>query len=155
MANLKSLSLNNENIFNLIYPIGSIYETSDTNFNPANVWGGTWKRITGKVIVGVDENDSDFASSQLTGGSKDVTLSINQVPNVTGQIEMHNASVATFIHGLRGCFSGDTVSSYAIAGSTSTGAHSYGIINFNNGGGGQSHTNLQPYYTAYIWERIA
>lgn len=29
-------------IVNIVYPVGSYYETSDANFNPNAVWGGTW-----------------------------------------------------------------------------------------------------------------
>lgn len=155
MAQLQNLKINNTDIFDLFYPIGSIYETSNAEFNPNNVWSGTWERIKGKVIVGVDEDDTDFENSQLSGGSKSVTLTKSQMPSVTGNIQMHAAAVATFIHGVDGCFSGNSVSSYALAGSTSSNAHSFGNVYFNNGGQGQAHTNLQPYYTAYIWERIS
>ena len=29
-------------IVNVVYPVGSYYETSDANFNPNAAWGGTW-----------------------------------------------------------------------------------------------------------------
>ena len=51
MAQLQNLKINNTDIFDLFYPIGSIYETSNSEFNPNNAWGGTWERIKGKVIV--------------------------------------------------------------------------------------------------------
>lgn len=34
------------------HPIGTIYETTDANFNPANQWGGTWTLIGTKKPIG-------------------------------------------------------------------------------------------------------
>ena len=51
----------------LIYPIGSIY-LSLNDINPNKMFGGTWERIKGKTLVGVDESDTDFKTSKLTGG---------------------------------------------------------------------------------------
>lgn len=66
-----------------IFPVGSIF-TSVNNVNPASFIGGTWERFgKGKVLVGVDEDDSDFNESQKTGGEKEHTLSYAEMP-------MHN-----------------------------------------------------------------
>lgn len=81
MANLKTLLLNNENIFNLIYPIGSIFQTTNADINPTDLFGGTWKRIKGKVLVGVDEDDEDFKISQIEIGEKEHTLTIEEMPS--------------------------------------------------------------------------
>ena len=70
-------------IVDLIYPIGSVYETKDSSFDPSTYWGGTWERIKGKVLVGVDESDTDFATVGQTGGSKSVTLTTAQMPSHT------------------------------------------------------------------------
>lgn len=32
-------------IFDLIYPIGSYYETSDVNFDPNKAWPGKWEYV--------------------------------------------------------------------------------------------------------------
>ena len=146
MAQLQNLTINNTDIFDLFYPVGSIYETSNADFNPNNVWSGTWERIKGKVIVGVDENDNTFASSKLTGGEKTHTLTVAEMPS-------HG-------HGWEGVNDGATVAGQ-------TGRYPFRIYQdrtpnwpgtassiYNTGGNG-SHNNLQPYYTAYIWERIS
>lgn len=38
-------------MINTIYPIGTYYTTSDSNFNPNTAWAGTWTSATssGKV----------------------------------------------------------------------------------------------------------
>lgn len=53
----------------MIYPIGSIYMTTST-VSPAVLFGGTWERIKGRCIVGVDENDTDFGTVSKTGGGQ-------------------------------------------------------------------------------------
>lgn len=81
MANVKELLINGVDILDIIYPVGSIYETMDSSFSPSESFGGTWERIKGKVLVGVDESDSTFKSSKLTGGEKSHTLTINEMPS--------------------------------------------------------------------------
>lgn len=81
MADVKSLKIKGVNITDIIYPVGSIYETMDSSFNPSESFGGTWERIKGKVLVGVDESDSTFKSSKLIGGEKSHTLTINEMPS--------------------------------------------------------------------------
>lgn len=59
-----------KNIFKAVYPIGSIY-MSTNNVNPANLFGGSWVAWgSGKVPVGVDTSDTDFNTSEKTGGQK-------------------------------------------------------------------------------------
>ena len=36
-------------LLEVFYPIGSYYETSDANFNPNTVWGGTWVKEEGNL----------------------------------------------------------------------------------------------------------
>ncbi len=58
------------NIMNLVYPVGSIYMSTDS-VNPSTKFGGTWVAWgSGKVPVGVDANDTAFDTVEETGGSK-------------------------------------------------------------------------------------
>ena len=52
------------------FPVNGIYMSMDSA-DPSTIWSGTtWSRISqGKVLVGVDETDSDFAAN-TTGGEK-------------------------------------------------------------------------------------
>ena len=57
-------------LLNIIYPVGSIY-ISVNNTNPSTVFGGSWESFgTGKTLVGVDANDTDFDTVEETGGAK-------------------------------------------------------------------------------------
>jgi hypothetical protein len=57
-------------IFNMVYPVGSIY-ISVNNANPSTFFGGTWVSWgSGRVPVGVDADDTDFDTVDETGGAK-------------------------------------------------------------------------------------
>ena len=65
------------NYWKKIYPIGSIIETEDLNFDPNVEFGGTWERtLKGKFPVGYDPNDTDFNQVGKTGGSKQFDLQL-------------------------------------------------------------------------------
>lgn len=58
-----------KNIFDLVYPIGSIY-MSVNDVNPGTLFGGTWVAWgDGRVPVGVKSSDSNFNTVEKTGGS--------------------------------------------------------------------------------------
>lgn len=59
----------------IFYPIGAIYQ-STVNTDPSTFMGGTWERFgNGRVLVGVDEADSNFNAPNKTGGAKTNTHS--------------------------------------------------------------------------------
>lgn len=157
MANLKSISINGKSIFDIIYPVGSIYQTMDSSFNPSTAFGGTWSRIKGRVLVGVDENDSTFKSAKLTGGEKSHWLSIHETPSHTHALEP-NGSAHSFSWGAN---KGTVyVNADAVGGASPSGTNRlYTRQNEWNqtgaSGSTQPHNNLQPYITCYIWERTA
>ena len=69
---LNDTNLNNMQVelMKLVFPIGSTYITQE-NTNPSEILKfGTWERLKGKVVVGLDEDDTDFNQINKTGGSK-------------------------------------------------------------------------------------
>ena len=53
----------------IIYPVGSYYETSNTSFNPNTAWGGTWVEDTsGRVLVSKTSSGA-LSTVGSTGGS--------------------------------------------------------------------------------------
>lgn len=154
MARVKSLTIGGKTIFDLFYPIGSIYETSNASFNPNTSFGGTWERIKGKVIVGVDENDTDLSSSKKTGGEKAHKLTKDELPH-------HNHALLGGSHSFAWGDSRCTVNTNAIAIANHPSANTLctlqGTMNKtdNNATNEVAHNNMPPYYTVYIWERIS
>lgn len=163
-----------------IYPVGSIYLTVNSNLDPEELFGGTWELISqGKTLVGVDENDNDFNTARKTGGYKSVTLNTNQIPAHThgSKTLTGGADFRRYSDGSTDIWGGYSASLSGIVSKTSptwSGSHSTlncnGLSKNNNlvdrlninathehssVGGGQAHTNLQPYFTCFIWCRTA
>lgn len=44
--------------FDFVHPVGSLYETSDSSFDPNTTWGGTWSLKSSKEAYIVDEGTS-------------------------------------------------------------------------------------------------
>lgn len=138
MANVQELLIKGRNIFDLIYPVGSIYETSNQDFNPSDNFGGIWERIKGKVLVGIDEDDEDFTSVGLTGGEKEHTLTVSEMPK-------HNHS---FSYGTDTSSPGNSPTVISKGGFNSNLVLGYQ-------GNSQPHNNMPPYETIYIYKRVS
>lgn len=125
----------------IFYPIGAIYQ-STVNTDPSTFIGGTWERFgNGRVLVGVDENDSDFNTPNKTDGEKKHTLTIAEMPSHShGQVVTANNTGSA----IRRDYDSDG----------SAGIYSQGVQTEATGGG-QAHNNLQPYITVYMWRRTA
>jgi len=137
-----------------VYPVGSIFisATHSTAQAVANaLGGGTWQAFgAGRVPVGVDTSQTEFNTPSKTGGSKTVTLTVNQIPS---HHHTYANTSGSRIYDVR----------YGVNGWGNTGSLGAG---FNGGtfdasvyggdtGGGQAHNNLQPYITVYMWKRTA
>ena len=80
------------------FPVGAIY-MSTTSANPSTFWTGTtWQAFaTGKTIIGIDTSDTDFNSVNKTGGSKEVVLTVPNLP-----IHNHTVGDNTHTHSMNG-----------------------------------------------------
>lgn len=79
-----SLSLNHQEIFSLIYPIGSIYMSVNST-NPSLLFGGTWEEFSkGRVLIGVDTSNITFEESEKTGGASIHTHSQSDTGSFSG-----------------------------------------------------------------------
>lgn len=135
-----------------IYPIGSIYISTNVNFNPQTTWGGTWvKTAKGRCLIGA--NDTYPLGS--TGGEEMHYLTGNEMPphgHSAGKV--YNYKLSNY--GLKADVweqSGDQV--LYIDQTSESSSTSSNILLTNSEGGGASHNNMQPYLAVYIWERTA
>lgn len=126
-------------ILQTVYPVGSIY-TSVAATNPATLFGfGTWVAFgAGRVMVGYDASQTEFDTVEETGGAKEVTLSINQMPK-------HN-HLYTGVN----LWTNDNSSS---SGSSYQGNSTNYIT--ADAGNDEAHPNLQPYIVVHMWKRTA
>lgn len=132
-----------DGLLDYVFPVGRVLETLDINFDPNVTYGGSWNRIKGKTLIGVDENDPDFATAGKTGGVKAHTLTQAEMPNHT-----HTATRITI---------GSNSASYKVGNPENPGGGQVGIQNMptSASGNGQAHNNMPPYITVYIWQRTA
>lgn len=77
-----------DQLYEKVYPVGSVYMTSDDNFNPEEVFGGTWHHVTDDVYL-----KAVMSGGGSTGGSTNhVITASNLPPHVHGMRHTHNVS---------------------------------------------------------------
>ena len=149
---------------NILFPVGAIY-ISVNNVNPGTFLGGTWASFgSGRTLVGVDAEDTDFDTVEKTGGEKAHALSAGELPShthgsasLTGTMQsvMFDDADPISITGICSAttprqrswtgMSGDAVRNVTIDAS-----HEHAAV-----GNNEAHNNLQPYITCYFWKRTA
>lgn len=133
-------------VANKIYPVGSIYMSVNST-NPSELFGGTWELLKDKFLLGA----GDTYSAGSTGGAANVTLNVNQIPSHghTGLFWAGSASYRTTLNdAINGGSGFGILHDFAQARSTNN-------FTVGNTGGSQSHNNMPPYLTVYIWKRTA
>ena len=165
-----------DDIWQKIYPIGSIY-TSVSPTSPATLFGGTWEEFgEGQTLVGVKTTDSDFDTVEKTGGEKVHTLTAAEsgqknlgsiTIGTTASLVGTGEASTTWSHGVvvSGAASLVIASSTNIGNKTSggpsnntTGAESQNhthTVTISGSDATSAHNNLQPYITVYMWKRTA
>ena len=134
--------ISKSDLLTYVYPVGSIY-MSVNNVSPQTFLGGTWQAWgAGKVPVGVDPNDTDFNASNKSGGSKTVTLTLEQIPSHKHPIPYRTDTNIT----------GGSTGQWTTDPGTSSGSSDSKAIAV---GGGKAHNNMQPYITVFMWRRTA
>lgn len=137
-TNYSSISINENWKVIGFYPVSSLFFNIN-DINPTNYFGGTWERFgKGKVLVGVDENDTNFSTVEKTGGESTHTLTTSEMPS-----HRHQVSALT-----------DTAAGDGTIGYPVNSDYDWAFTN-EPIGGGQPHNNLMPFATCYIWKRTA
>lgn len=154
-----TLQVGGSNILERIYPVGSIY-MSTQNKNPKDLFSfGTWEQIQGKFLFAA--NSTRTAGS--TGGAETVALTVNQLPkhghpqNYAPQGADTNRMVTSSPE--KGMCSDDNIhgssagtkagSQYAWSSSSLT------IVGTGRVGNNEAHENMPPYLAVYMWKRTA
>ena len=75
------------------YPIGSIYMSTNST-SPAELFGGTWREIEGKFLLG----RSSGHAAGTTGGAESVKITVNQLPAHTHTGPSHTHTMPTHTH---------------------------------------------------------
>ena len=156
----KTTSGNVINLVDFIYPIGSVITNALASFDPNKKYPGTkWVRIKGKVIVGVNESETEFATTGKTGGIKK-TVHAAYRPALNSQLAIdaggkYHAAMFAMLKEKLTPFGATGISDVATVKNVG------GTIGTNNENPAEvgyfkyEYTNLQPYITKYVWERTA
>lgn len=150
---LNSTNLNNMQklLVDLIYPVGTYYETSEIDFNPNTAWGGTWAlendgtvlvSKSSKVasifnddigtVVGKEKHNHTLSSAYAMIGTDASSNTLDSIKYVEGYTYNSTAKAQSFSF-----TSGTTTSATALGGQT------------------DSESNVQPSKIINRWHRTA
>ena len=139
-------------ILQLSFPIGQPYVTQ-TDTNPSTILGfGAWERVKGKVLIGLDEDDTEFNTIGKTGGEKEHALTEAELAEHK-HLGLHYGNNETPVS-----FSRETsdIIGYGLTFKSNDEIYTATNIRTNSAGEGQAHNNLQPYrVVGYMWIRTA
>ena len=123
------------------FPVGALYLSVQSTDPSESLGYGEWERFAkGRMLIGVDEDDGDFSSAYDTGGTKQVQLSVSEMPS-----HRHRIEDISFTSG-------------RASGSLDTSRIDYDAGDYKDTdfrGGDESHENMPPYMAVYIWRRVS
>lgn len=126
----------------IIFPVGSIIESIDEDFDPNDIYEGVWSEYgQGRTLIGsAYPDDTSLTESNIntTVGTYSHILTVSEMPS-----HSHAIGYATGVN-YRG-------SSKLDVGQKSTANSGYWT---SYTGGGQAHNNIQPYILCYRWRRV-
>ena len=132
-----------KNILETVYPVGAIY-ISVNSINPATLFGfGTWNQIEDRFLLAAGPT----YTAGSTGGEAEHTLTELEMPAHDHEFNRHQLW-----------------KNEQVPPSTTSTSNGYGISwttlpiytdKTIATGGGESHNNMPPYLTVYMWQRIS
>lgn len=162
------------------WPVGSVF-IAVVATSPATLLGyGTWVSTgAGRVLVGLDEEDTDFDTVEEEGGKKTVaaegSVAAPTISGSTGAEAAHTHSVLSSVsvndHGTAPIFAGE-LDEYQVVDGNNAGhstnnntvtsgagsSHSHGVGSLAASAPaftGNATTVVQPYLVVYFWKRTA
>lgn len=133
-----------KDLFDLLYPVGTYYETSNANWTPSSAgWYGIWVEDTGGKTT-VAKDNGTFKTLGASVGAETHILTINQMPKHKHKIT-HTGWYGTTPGSGRACMSNETIS----------GDYPTPAFDCEEVGGTQAHNNIQPSIVVRRWHRTA
>ena len=139
-------------LFDLIYPVGSIYYTNNANFSPNVSFNGTWEQIKDVFLLAAGD---DYVGG-TSGGEAAHKLVESELPSISANWTIHGQEGGTIFYGLSGKATGGLMSNTykTTQGGSLSGARSYTDPGISFGGNG-THNNMPPYIVVYVWKRVS
>ena len=134
------------------YPVGSYY-FSENSTSPAQLFGGSWARVTGRFLLGATDNGSTgstllktaAAQAGSTGGAASHTLTLAESPS------HHHTVAKKWLVATSDSGSSDQ----AVIRKAYVSSAAAGTLNTDSKGSDGDHNNMPPFRAVYIWYRIA
>lgn len=140
--NVEVFNSNMDKLDKINLPIGSLIWNKN-QIDPSDYYYGTWEAVEDVFILAASQNHP----SGSTGGNFEITLTENNLPNITGKV----SGVLTYGSNGGGHF---TVARENYTSSGTGSSNHWSTINYTFGGG--QKTNITPPYKSYYcWERIS
>ena len=150
-----------DQVFNLIYPVGSYYWTDSVDFDPNKEFGGAWEPIRDRFVLAA----GDIYSGGDLGGEAEHELSIEEIPSHRHWIsnaawDDGNGTGTTGTNQDNGLWS--DAGSYQVNDQNKSNGRYDCWAGGSNGDSGRgtskghttAHNNMPPYIVAYCWHRI-
>lgn len=143
-------------IINIMCPVGTYYETSDLNFDPNVMWGGTWElENDGTVLVSKSSVSSSKFNVDLgtVVGEENHTLTVDEMPSHAHNNKMYTMNAIDNNYGFA---RGGSYTDRAV-GRADTSQYNVlnSVKNIQNTGGSVAHNNVQPSKVVNRWHRTA
>lgn len=133
--NVANTKVSTNDLFDLVYPVGSIY-LSVNNTSPSTLFGGTWTQIKDTFLLGSGDN----YTLGDTGGEATHKLTIQEMPSHVHQTDKY--------------YNTDQGGN-DFYGSNATGSKVTTANGMVAAGGDQPHNNMPPYLVVSIWKRVS
>jgi len=140
--------LKSQRILDLVYPVGSIY-MSISSVDPKEIFGGVWRPWgQGRVPLGIGDNGTtNYTVSEAVGGTEAVKLDVSQIPS-----HSHARAIENTVGNTQVTWPAWTITiPWSKEYSQSVTRMS---LQSTSTGGGEPHSNMQPYITCYMWTRV-
>lgn len=128
------------NLLDIIYPVGSIYMSTNT-VSPANIIGGQWEQIQGRFLLGSSNNYTVLS----TGGEEEHKLTVNEMPKHNHYITDDQKYTNAYVGG----------AAYRVAWANIREDDPTTSATTSFVGGSAAHNNMPPYLVVNIWRRVS
>lgn len=139
-----------------LYPVGSIYISTNPTFNPNTSWGGTWSQTaSGRCLIGANDTyplGTTGGSATHTHDTKDHILTELEMPSHLHRFSKPAWTNSEYQSGSK------YLSSY---GYSNASTETFGTTDRTGGNKAHNHgettesSTLQPYLAVYMWKRTA
>lgn len=139
-----SIVHNNKKLSDILHPVGEVYMTTNKNFNPNTVWGGTWEKLSHDAYLKIETNKIG-----VTGGTTgNHTIPLSSIPS-------HNHILSKLTFGAGGIADDGLTIQRGYYGSGGGNAAELLPSNYEISSSGDGQAYYPYYYGVIAWHRTA